>query len=213
EHPLAAAVVEGAKARGLSPESLGEPEAFAAIPGKGVRARVGGRTVLVGTKRLLQEEGVDVSPLEADLEALERQGKTAVAAAVDGRAAGVLGVADTVNPHAAEAIAALKARGLAVYMLTGDNQRTAKAIAREVGIDEDKIFAEVLPEEKAAVVSRLQREGHVVGMVGDGINDAPALATADLGFAIGTGTDVAIETAGVALMRADLRGLVAAIEF
>ena len=141
-----------------------------------------------------QEMEVDVWPLEEALERLEREGQNGHGRAVDGRAAGVLGVADTVNPHAAEAIAALKARGLDVYMLTGDNQRTAKAIAREVGIDEDKIFAEVLPEEKAAIVSRLQREGQVVGMVGDGINDAPALATADLGFAIGTGTDVAIGT-------------------
>ena len=227
EHPLAQAIVRGAQARsathgqddapsGTASSGYGagtrEPEDFAAVPGKGVRARVGGRTVLVGTRKLLYEEGVDVASLEADLEALEQEGKTAMAVAVDGRPAGVLAVADTVKPHAAEAIAALKQRGLAVYMLTGDNARTARAIARQVGIEEDCVLAEVLPEEKAAAVSRLQREGHVVGMVGDGINDAPALAAADLGFAIGTGTDVAIEAAGIALMRGDLRGLVAAIE-
>lgn len=212
EHPLAAAIVEGAKLRGVSLPGAGELDAFAAVPGMGVKASAGGHTVLVGTRKLLTQEGVDLGPLEADLEALEGQGKTAMAVAVDGRPAGVLAVADTVKPHAAEAIRALKARGLAIYMLTGDNARTARSIARQVGIDEACVLAEVLPEEKAAAVSRLQEEGHVVGMVGDGINDAPALATADVGFAIGTGTDVAIETAGVALMGGDLRGLVAAIE-
>lgn len=212
EHPLAAAIVDGAKARGLSGGDIAEPEGFAAIPGKGVRATVQGRAVLVGTRKFLEEEGVDTAPLEEDWKSLESEGKTVMAVAVDGRPAGLLAVADTVKPHAAEAIAALKARGLAVYMLTGDNARTAKAIARQVGIDEDHVLAEVLPEEKAAAVSRLKKEGHVVGMVGDGINDAPALAVSDLGFAMGSGTDIAMEAAGVALMKGDLRDLAAAIE-
>lgn len=209
EHPLAQAIVEGAKAREIA---AGEPEEFEAIPGKGVRAKVDGRTVYLGTRKLIQEAGVAIEPLEAALERLEKEGKTAMAAAVDGRPAGVLAVADTVKPHAAAAVSALKARGLKVYMLTGDNARTAKAIARQVGIDEEHVIAEVLPEEKAAMVAKLQREGEVVGMVGDGINDAPALAIADLGVAIGAGADVAIETADVALMSGDLRALVAAVE-
>ena len=209
EHPLAEAIVEGAKGRGAS---VGEPEEFEAMPGRGVRARVEGRTVYIGTRKLLQEAGVDVEPLQETLERLEREGKTAMGVAIDGQPAGVLAVADTLKPHAAQAIAALKERGLKVYMLTGDNARTAAAIARQVGIEEERVFSEVLPEEKAATVARLQQEGEVVGMVGDGINDAPALATADLGIAIGTGADVAIETAGVALMGGDLRSLVAAIE-
>src|SRR5690606_27274599 len=146
------------------------------------------------------------------LERVEREGKTAMGVAIDGRPAGVLAVADTLKPHAAQAIAALKERGLKVYMLTGDNARTAAAIARQVGIEEERVFSEVLPEEKAATVARLQQAGEVVGMVGDGINDAPALATADLGIAIGTGADVAIETAGVAWTVGELMGFDAAIE-
>lgn len=209
EHPLAQAIVDGAKAREVT---VTMPEEFEAIPGKGVRAKVGGRTVYLGTRKLLQEAGVELQSLEAAMERLEKEGKTAMAVAVDGRPAGVLAVADTVKPHAAGAVAALKARGLKVYMLTGDNARTASAIARQVGIDEDRVIAEVLPEEKAALVAKLKEAGEVVGMVGDGINDAPALAAADLGIAIGTGTDVAIETADVALMSGDLRALVAAVE-
>ncbi|MBX6377431.1 MAG: copper-translocating P-type ATPase [Clostridia bacterium] len=209
EHPLAAAVVAAAVER-LG--GLPEPESFQAVPGHGVEARVDGRQVLVGNRRLLERHGVDGADLVAVVARLESEGKTAMRVAVDGRAAGVVAVADTVKPESVEAIAALRAMGVEVWMLTGDNRRTAEAIARQVGIDPDRVLAEVLPEDKAAQVRRLQERGLTVGMVGDGINDAPALATADVGFAIGTGTDVAIETAGVTLMRGDLRGVPAAID-
>ncbi|BDG61501.1 heavy metal translocating P-type ATPase [Caldinitratiruptor microaerophilus] len=206
EHPLARAVVEGARARGLH---LAEPEGFQAVPGHGVEARVEGRRVALGNTRLMERHGVDPAPVAAEVRRLEAEGKTAMILAVDGQVAGVVAVADTVKPTSAAAIAELKQLGVDVVMITGDNRRTAEAIARQVGIE--RVLAEVLPEDKAAEVEKLRAEGKVVAMVGDGINDAPALATADLGIAIGTGADVAIEAADITLMSGDLRGIPAAI--
>ena len=226
EHPLAQAVVAAAErlpAAGAGQASganaSGGPAApgpdgvrdFAAIPGHGVRALVDGRPVLIGNRKLMRDYGVDVSPLLPAVEELEQQGKTAMLIAVDKRPAGVIAVADTVKEHAAEAIAELRRMGVQVKMLTGDNARTARAIAAQVGLSEDDVIAEVLPDEKAAVVERLRRQGLSVAMVGDGINDAPALASADVGIAIGTGTDVAIEAADITLMSGDLRTLVGAL--
>ena len=221
EHPLAQAVVEAAVQRlGLAgPEGLPEPEAFQALPGRGVEAVVEGRRIWVGRVRRPDPAAGDAagdgeaSPWPAGTIArLQAQGKTAVAVEVDGQVAAVLALADTLKPEAAPALAALRAMGLQLWMITGDNRRTALAIARQVGIEPERVLAEVLPDQKAAQVSRLQQQGLRVGMVGDGINDAPALAAADVGFAVGTGTDVAIEAADVTLLRGDLRRLVAAIE-
>ncbi|MGW6913330.1 heavy metal translocating P-type ATPase [Kitasatospora sp. NPDC054939] len=206
EHPLAAAIVAAARERGLTvPEATG----FDSVTGKGVRASVDGHAVLVGSRRLLADVGIDTAGLEESAAALSAQGRTPVLAAVDGRAAGVLAVADTVKPDSARAVAALRGLGVEVVMLTGDNRRTAAAIAREVGTR--RVLAEVLPGHKADEVRRLQAEGRTVGMVGDGINDAPALAAADVGLAIGTGTDVAIEAADVTLISGSLAGVVTAI--
>jgi len=208
EHPLGQAIVQAARDRGLKLEPLA---GFEAIPGHGVRAEVSGRQVLVGNRRLFAARGIDVSQAEPHVARLEEQGKTAMIVAVDGRVLGVVAVADTVKEGSAEAIRELQRMGIEVYMLTGDNRRTAAAIARQVGIDEAHTFAEVLPQQKADKVKELQARGKVVGMVGDGINDAPALATADVGFAIGTGADVAIESADITLMRGDLMGVVDSI--
>ncbi len=207
EHPLAAAIVAGAASAGLA---LGATQDFTSITGQGVRALVEGRQVLVGNKRLLTGAGIDPTPLTGDLERLARDGKTPMLAAVDGRPAGVIGVADTLKDGSIEAIAALQARGLDVVMMTGDNRDTAAAIARQVGIT--RVLAEVMPEHKAAEVKRLQAGGGIVGMVGDGINDAPALAQADVGSAIGTGTDVAIESSDITLISGNLSGLVTAVD-
>ena len=207
EHPLAHAILEAASARGLEAP---EPEGFEAIAGHGVRARVGGRLVLFGNARLMAREGVDVSALEPRAAELAARARTAMYLAADGKAVGVVAVADRIKPDAADAIRRLHARGLKVVMLTGDQRRTADAVAREVGVDE--VVAEVLPQDKAAKVAELQARGEVVAMVGDGINDAPALAQADVGFAIGSGTDVAIESADVTLMRGSLHGVADAIE-
>ncbi|SFG76955.1 Cu+-exporting ATPase [Desulfotomaculum arcticum] len=206
EHPLAQAIVNYVREKGAV---LNDPRQFKAIPGHGVVAEIEDSTVLLGTRKLMQEHNIDISGLIAEVENLEEQGKTAMLMAVDGRPAAVIGVADTIKENSKEAISRLKEMGLEVWMLTGDNRRTAEAIARQVGIE--NVLAEVLPEDKAQQVEKLRGQGKVVGMVGDGINDAPALVTADVGFAIGTGTDVAIEAADITLMRGDLRGIVAAI--
>jgi P-type Cu+ transporter len=206
EHPLGEAIVRGAKDRDLP---LAEVEAFEAISGGGIRTRVEGREVLVGSRRFLSESGVSEDGLLPKGEELAQEGKTPIFVAVDGEPAGLVAVADVVRDGSREAIERLHALGLEVAMLTGDNRRTAKAIARELGID--RILAEVLPQDKAAEVKRLQAEGKRVGMVGDGINDAPALAQADVGIAIGTGTDVAMEAADLTLISGDVRGVARAI--
>jgi Cu+-exporting ATPase len=206
EHPLGQAVVAAAQARGLS---LGQPEAFEAESGRGVRASVDGRTVLVGSPRFIREQGIDLSAHEAQIEALQGRARTAVLTVIDGVLAGLLGIADTVKDGSREAVAALVAQGLEVVMITGDNARTGQAIAREVGIA--RVLADVLPEQKVNAVRQLQGEGKRVAMVGDGINDAPALAQADVGIAIGTGTDIAIEASDVTLVSGDLRGVARAI--
>ena len=206
EHPVGEAIVAAAKQRGLS---LAPATAFEATAGHGISARVAGRRVLVGNAALLGAHGVDTSTLDAESEASARRGETPMFVAIDERLAGVVSVADTVKPHAVEAIAQLKALGLEVWMVTGDNAHTAAAIASQVGVDH--IVSEVLPADKAVHVARLREDGRVVGMVGDGINDAPALATADLGIAIGTGTDVAIAASDITLVGGDLRAIVSAI--
>ncbi len=231
EHPLGQAIVEAARAEGLA---LSEPQAFQAVAGGGIIAAVDGHEVMVGTLRLLSERGVGLNGLESEVARLQGEAKTAMLVAIDGQAMGVIAVADTVKPTSREAIDQLHALGVQVAMLTGDNQRTAEAIAQQVGVD--RVLAEVLPGEKAAEVKRLQMvaqhpEGRsseraggaaqaansetdhpLIAMVGDGINDAPALAQADIGMAIGTGTDVAIEAADVVLMRGDLRSVPQAIK-
>jgi Cu+-exporting ATPase len=206
EHPLGEAIVAGARERGLA---LDEPTAFDGVPGGGVTARVAGEEVLVGTRALLRERGIDVNGLLDAADRLEGEGKTAMLVAIGGKPAGVLAVADTVKPTSADAIARLRRLGLDVVLLTGDNARTATAIGRTLGIE--RVRAEVLPQQKVDEVKRLQAKGKRVAMVGDGINDAPALAQADLGIAIGTGTDVAIEASDLTLMSGDLRGVPAAI--
>ena len=200
EHPLGQAIVAEAEARGVA---LADPQDFEAIPGKGVRALVEGHTVLVGKPGWIEQEGIALGDLAAEIERLQAEAKTAMVVAVDGEPAGVLSVADTLKEGSADAVAELHRLGLDVVMLTGDNRRTADAIAAQVGVDQ--VVAEVLPAEKAARIKELQVGNRMVGMVGDGINDAPALAQADVGIALGTGTDVAMETAGVTLMRGDLR--------
>ena len=207
EHPLAQAIVQGARQRNVEPV---EPEAFNAVPGHGVEATVEQQRVLVGNYRLMQREQVNVSDLEETVSRLQGEGKTAMYVAVDGRAAGVVAVADTVKEDSVEAIRVMQQMGLEVIMLTGDNERTAQAIARQVNLQ--RVLAEVLPEDKAHQVHLLRAEGKKVGMVGDGINDAPALVEADVGFAIGTGTDVAIEAADVTLVGGSLKGVAYAIE-
>ena len=207
EHPLATAIVAGAADRGLSVQRA---RTFASITGQGVSAQVDGKTVLVGNAQLLTAAGIEVSTLKANRDLLAADGKTPMLAAVNGRPAGVVGVADTIKDGSIAAIAGLAARGIDVVMMTGDNRITAAAIARQVGIG--RVVAEVMPEHKAREVRRLQAEGRVVGMVGDGINDAPALAQADVGSAIGTGTDVAIEASDVTLISGNLGGLVTAID-
>jgi len=206
EHPVATAVVAGARDRGIS---IPAGEDFASITGKGVRATVTRHTVLVGTATLLAESGIDAGELELVSARLAAEGKTPILAALDGRPTGALAVADTVKDDSVAAIAALRKLGLQVVMITGDNARTAAAIARQVGVS--RVLAEVLPDHKASEIRRLQAEGRRVGMVGDGINDAPALAQADVGLAIGTGTDVAIEAANITLISGSLAGVVTAI--
>jgi Cu+-exporting ATPase len=207
EHPLAAAVVAGARSRELV---LSEPAGFDSITGKGVRAKVDGRSILIGNPALLRDAGIDTAALEAVADRLSADGKTPLHVAIDGKPAGVIAVADTLKEESVAAVASLRALGLEVVMITGDNRRTAAAIARQVGIG--RVLAEVLPDRKAAEIRRLQAEGRRVAMVGDGINDAPALAQADVGMAIGTGTDVAIESSDITLVSGALPGVSTAIQ-
>jgi P-type Cu+ transporter len=202
EHPLAAAIVAGAEARGVV---LDPAEDFVSVPGKGISGRVNGHAVLLGNRTLLEESGLGLDGLAARAETLRRDGQTVMFVAVDGRPAGAVGVADPVKPSTPEAIRMLRADGVRLVMLTGDSRTTAEAVARRLGLD--AFEAEVLPAQKGEVVKRLQAEGRVVAMAGDGVNDAPALAQAHVGIAMGTGTDVAMESAGVTLVKGDLRGI------
>ena len=206
EHPLAQAIVQGVKDRNIQLKDVSE---FEAIPGYGIKTVVDGKAVLVGTRKLMTESLVTISEAYGKMEELERAGKTAMLAAINGEFAGVVAVADTIKDTSKNAISRLKNMGLEVIMMTGDNKQTASAIAAQVGIDH--VIAEVLPEGKADEVKKLQNQGKKVAMVGDGINDAPALATADIGMAIGTGTDVAMEAADITLMRGDLNSIADAI--
>ncbi len=205
EHPLASAIVAGTTQRGITP---GRAESFRAVSGKGVTGRVEERSVALGTLLLLQELGVSAEGWKDRAESLRGEGQTSLFAAIDGKVAGILGIADPIKTTTPQALRDLKADGVRVVMLTGDSQTTAQAVAKKLGIDE--VIAEVLPDQKKAVVERFQKEGRAVAMAGDGINDAPALAQADVGIAMGTGTDIAIESAGVTLVKGDLRGVVRA---
>lgn len=206
EHPLAEAIVEGVKEKGID---IPSSETFEAIPGFGIESVVEGKQLLIGTRRLMKKFNIDIEEVSKSMEELEREGKTAMLIAIDKEYAGIVAVADTVKDTSKAAIARLKKMGLDVVMITGDNKQTAQAIAKQVGIDH--VIAEVLPEGKAEEVKKLQAKGKKVAMVGDGINDAPALATADIGMAIGTGTDVAMEAADITLIRGDLNSIADAI--
>ncbi|MGM0900883.1 MAG: heavy metal translocating P-type ATPase [Bacillota bacterium] len=206
EHPLAEAIVAGIKEKGIT---LRDVQSFEAIPGFGIKASIEGKELLVGTRKLMNKYQVEITNVLGNMEALEREGKTAMLVAIDGEFAGIVAVADTIKETSKAAVKRMKEMGLDVIMITGDNQQTAKAIAAEVGIDH--VIAEVLPEGKAEEVKKLQAQGKKVAMVGDGINDAPALAVADIGMAIGTGTDVAMEAADITLIRGDLNSIADAI--
>ena len=209
EHPLAAAIVEGARSQGLTLHTY--PESFTALAGRGLEATVEGHAVLVGTRRLFSERSIAYDTLQEQLEALEQQGKTAMLVALDGEAAGLVAVADTVKVGSAEAVKQLQVQGLSVWMITGDNKRTAQTIAAQVGIPAGHVLAEVLPEEKANAVRRLQEQGLVVAFTGDGINDAPALVQADAGIAMGTGTDIAMEASDITLVKGNLKSVATAL--
>lgn len=206
EHPIARAIVEGAKAKGLE---LPEPEEFKAVPGRGIDAAVKGKRILAGNIKLMADNGIDISAAENDAKTLSAQGRTLMYIAVDGKLDALMAAADTVKPSSKAAVAKLKSLGVKVFMITGDNRNTAKAIADEVNIDD--VLADVLPGDKANEVKKLQSAGYKVAMVGDGINDAPALVQADVGMAIGTGTDIAVESADIVLMRGDLNEVSSAI--
>jgi Cu+-exporting ATPase len=203
EHPLGEAIVNKAKEKGLE---IGETTQFQAIPGHGIEVEIWGKKIWIGNKKLMQENNIEIGSVLVQMEEFEGQGKTAMLMAVDDHLAGMIAVADTVKDTSAKAIKQLKAMNIEVIMITGDNLRTAEAIAKQVGVD--RVLAEVLPEDKSSEVDKLKQEGKIVAMVGDGINDAPALVTAHIGIAIGTGTDVAIEAADITLMRGDLMGIV-----
>jgi len=205
EHPLAAAIVAGAKERGIP---LVDVSDFESVTGKGVIGTIEGHRVAIGNTKMMESVSASVEPLKGKADELRKTGQTVMFVAIDARAAGLVGVADPVKDSAREAIGALHAEGIRVVMLTGDNRTTADAVARILGIDH--VEADVLPDQKATVVKELQGTGERVAMAGDGINDAPALAQADVGIAMGTGTDVAMESAGVTLVRGDLRGIVRA---
>ena len=205
EHPLAVAIVDEAEKRGLA---LAKSADFDSPTGKGVVGTVEDRSIVIGNARFLAEFGVETEALAAEAETLRSDGATAIFVAVDGEAAGIIAIADPIKPTTPAAIEALHREGIRIVMLTGDNRTTAEAVARRLGIDE--VEADVLPDRKSEVVQRLRKEGRVVAMAGDGVNDAPALATADVGIAMGTGTDVAIESAGVTLLGGDLTGIVRA---
>ena len=207
EHPLAAAIVAKAEAEKVS---INQSDNFEALPGRGIQCTVGGKAVLLGNRKLMQEQNVSISELEADITALETQGKTVMILAVGGHSVGLIAAMDTVKESAAEAVEQLKDMNLEVAMLTGDNERTANAIANQLGIT--KVIANVLPWQKSDAIKKMQREGKIVAMVGDGINDAPALAQADIGIAIGSGTDIAKETGGIVLIKDDLRDVALGIE-
>ncbi|MGH6629852.1 MAG: heavy metal translocating P-type ATPase, partial [Burkholderiales bacterium] len=208
EHPLGAAIVRAAEQRGI--KSAASLANFHYTPGRGVRSELGGETVLLGNRRMMEESGVAIGEGEQHLAKLESEGKTVVLVARANRLVGLLGIADPAKPESADVVEALHELGLKVVMLTGDARPTAEAIARAVGIEE--IVAEALPQEKLVTIERLQKQGEVVAMVGDGVNDAPALARADLGIALGSGSAVALESADIALLGDDLRGVVRAIE-
>jgi Cu+-exporting ATPase len=205
EHPLAEAIVKGAEARGIKPAT---GEAFHAISGQGIRGRVNGREMVLGTARLLESLNISTDPAHVPLKALREDGRIALLAAVDGRLAGWFAMADPIKPSAKEAVAILRNHGIDVMMATGDNRTTALAVARELGIE--TVHADVRPEDKSRLVENLRLQGRKVAMAGDGINDAPALAAADVGIAMGTGADVAIESAGITLLKGDLGGIVRA---
>jgi P-type Cu+ transporter len=209
EHPLGEAILQMAEEKKLS---LVDPQQFKAIPGKGVSAVIGENAILLGTANLMKENNTDTDSLKDVIQSLESEGKTVMYVSIDAVFSGVIAVADTVKDESAEAIQTLKSMGIKTYMITGDNQRTAEAIAKQVGISEDHIFSQVLPQQKAHHVKQLQEKGHIVVMVGDGINDAPALATANIGVAMGTGTDIAIETGDITLMNGNLNTLCTAIQ-
>ncbi|TMD63903.1 MAG: copper-translocating P-type ATPase [Chloroflexi bacterium] len=209
EHPLASAIIEGAKVRDLVLNAY--PDRFTALAGRGLEAIVEGYTLLVGTRHLLQERSIDFDAFKDRLEALEQQGKTAMIVVLDGKPVGIVAVADTVKVGSAEAVEQLREQGLSVRMITGDNQRTAQAIATQVGIPAEHVLAEVLPEDKANQVKRLQAQGLVVAFAGDGINDAPALVQADAGIAMGTGTDIAMEAADITLVKGNLKSVATAL--
>jgi len=207
EHPLAEAIMNAAHQAGFN---VPDVESFEAAPGHGVRCTCENKKILLGNRKLMQQEGVPIEPLENDLQKLEEQGKTAMVLAVNGKPAGIVAAMDTPKENAVEALNKLKSIGLEVVMLTGDNERTAKAIATQLGIDQ--VIANVLPWEKVDVIKKLQRQGKTVAMVGDGINDAPALAQSDIGIAIGSGTDIAKETGGIVLIKDDLRDVALGVE-
>jgi Cu+-exporting ATPase len=206
EYPLVSAIVKGAEQRGIRFVAV---EEFQSLTGRGVTGKVEGHTVALGTALLMDDLGVQFGSLADTAEALRQEGQTVMLVAIDGREAGLLGVADPIKHSTPEAISLLHEEGVNIVMLTGDNRITAEAVARRLGID--RIEAEVLPDQKTAAIKRLQGEGRKVAMAGDGINDAPALAQAQVGIAMGTGTDVAMESAGITLVKGDLRGIVRAI--